>query len=474
MSSERGATSRDDRPVDPRAIIAVTVLAAFTANVDLSIVNLALPVVGRAFEVGQSDLAWTVNAYVLPYAVSILAVGRLADRVGHRRVLAVGALLFLLGSLVAAAAPTYLFLLVGRAIQGLGGSALLTIGLAIISVNFTGPARGRALGLYFAAGASAAVVGPLIGGWLATAAGWRAIFWSQVPLALLVVLAALALLPVAGGGKRRSLDAPGLLLGSVVLFAVNGALLEAAAWGWTSPAIVGLWIAAVAALVAFGARERAAAEPAVHLSVFRSRMFVASALVGGAAWFGILSGSVQLAIYLQALRGLDASEAALVFLPWPLVAAFLFPRSGAIVARIGPERVMIGSLVIAAAAAVMMVGFGRSTPLPVVSAVAALGGVPIALGVTASTICALAEFSAADAGIAAAVFNSLRQVGSSLGVAIPAAVFDAVAGRGNVASDAGSSAAFLSRAVVFFVCLVLVVAILPRAATRRSPAQSPA
>ena len=105
---------------------------------------------------------------------------------------------------------------------------------------------------------------------------------------------------------------------------------------------------------------------------------------------------------------------------------------------------------------------------------AALGGVPIALGVTASTICALAEFSAADAGIAAAVFNSLRQVGSSLGVAIPAAVFDAVAGKGNVASDAGSSAAFLSRAVVFFVCLVLVVAILPRAAARRSPAASPA
>lgn len=467
-----GAEAADGpgRPVDPRAIILVAVLAAFTANVDLSIVNLALPVVGRAFDVGQSGLAWTVNAYVLPYAVSILAVGRLADGFGHRRVLAIGALLFLAGSLVAATAPAYPVLLAGRAIQGLGGSALLTIGLAIISANFEGPARGRALGLYFAAGASAAVVGPLIGGWLATIAGWPAIFWSQVPLAGLVAIAALVLLPAARPGTRRPLDAPGLALGSIVLFAVNGALLEADAWGWTSPAIVGLWVAAAAALVAFVARERGAAEPAVRLAVFRSRVFVASALVGAAAWFGILSGSVQLAIYLQTIRGLDATGAALVLLPWPLVAGLLFPRSSAIVVRLGSERVMIGSLVIAALAAALMIGFGPSTALPVVSLVAALGGVPIALGVTASTIRALAEFAAAEAGVASAVFNSLRQVGSSLGVAIPAAVFDAtVAGRtGAAASEAGSSAAFASRAVVFAVCLVLVVAILPRAAARSS------
>jgi EmrB/QacA subfamily drug resistance transporter len=475
--SER-AVGPHDRPVDPRAIVFVAVLAAFTANVDLSIVNLALPVIGRAFDVGQSELAWTVNAYVLPYAVSILAVGRLADGFGHRRVLAIGAMLFLAGSLIAAAAPGYPVLLAGRAVQGLGGSALLTIGMAIISANFSGPERGRALGLYFAAGASAAVVGPLLGGWLASIAGWQAIFWSQVPLAALVALTAVVLLPATSPGARRSLDVPGLVLGSVVLLAINGALLQADGWGWTSPAILGLWIAAVAALVAFVARERGAAEPAVRLSVFRSRVFVASALVGAAAWFGILSGSVQLAIYLQTLRGLDATGAALVLLPWPLVAGLLFPRSGAIVARLGTERVMIGSLMIAAVAAALMIGFGRTTPLPMVSLVAALGGVPIALGVTASTIRALAEFAAAEAGIASAVFNSLRQVGSSLGVAIPAAVFDAAAaggaGASAAAAEAGSSAAFASRAIVFVICLVLVAMILPRAAARASPVVAPA
>jgi Na+/melibiose symporter-like transporter len=183
--------------------------------------------------------------------------------------------------------------------------------------------------------------------------------------------------------------------------------------------------------------------------------------VGGAAWFGILSGSVQLAIYLQSVRGLDAIGAAVVLTPWPLVAGLLFPRSGAIVARIGPERVMIGSLALAAGAAAAMVGFDRSTPLAVVSLVAAVGGVPIALGVTASTVCALAEFPPEEAGIASGVFNSLRQVGSSLGVAIPAAVFDlALAGPPGADPLAGSVGAFASRAVVFLAVLGLVALLL--------------
>jgi EmrB/QacA subfamily drug resistance transporter len=462
--------------VNLRGIVLVAALAAFTANVDLSIVNLALPLVGKAFGVGQSELAWTVNAYVLPYAVSILAWGRIGDRVGHRTAMIVGAGLFLVGSLISAASPTYPVLLVGRAVQGVGGGALLTIGLAVISSQFVGAERGRALGVYFAAGAMAAVIGPLVGGWLATVAGWQAIFWTQVPLAALVVVLAAFLLPRPGSWTDRSFDLPGLALASVFLFAINAALLQADSWGWTSLGIVGLWLLAGVALVAFVARERTAAEPAVRLSVFRSRVFVASAIVGGAAWFGILSGSVQLAIYLQTIRGLSPTEAALVILPWPLVAGLLFPRSAAIVARLGPERVMIGSLAIAAVVAALMVGFGPTTPLVAVSILAAAGGVPIALGVTASTLKALAEFPPAEAGVASGVFNSLRQVGSSLGVAIPAALFDAAAagGTGEAALEAGSTAAFASRAVVFTICLVLVVMILPRAARRTAPAAAPA
>ena len=219
---------------------------------------------------------------------------------------------------------------------------------------------------------------------------------------------------------------------------------------------------AIVALVLFVWRERATPEPAIHLEVFRSRAFVASTLVGGAAWFGILSGSVQLAVYLQDVRGLSPTEAAIVLLPWPLLAAFLFPRAASIVSRIGAARVMVWSLGFALVAALLMATFDAATPLVVVSAVAALGGVPIALGVVASTGTALSEFQPQDAGIAAGVFNSLRQVGSALGVAIPAAAFDLALAPGATDVMPGSHAAFVSRAVVFAITLAAVWLLLRR------------
>ena len=440
----------------------VAVLAAFTANIDLSIVNLALPVVGEAFGVGQSTLAWTVSAYVLPFAVSILAVGRLGDRYGHRPVLTAGGLIFAAGALASALAPSYGVLLAGRVAQGIGGAALLTIGLAAISATFQGAERGRALGLYFAAGAIAAVVGPLVGGLLTTLVGWPGIFWAQVPLALIVAVAAWTVMPRGSAGRHRPLDLPGLALGSLVLLGINGALLQADVWGWTSAPVIGGFVLAIVAVVAFVWRERSTPEPAVHLEVFRSRAFVASTLVGAAAWFGLLSGSVQLAVYLQEVRGLSPTEAALVLLPWPLLAAILFPRAAAIVARIGAPTVMVWSLAFALLAALLMATFDASTPFVVVSAVAALGGVPIALGVVASTVTALSGFRAEDAGIAAGVFNSLRQVGSALGVAIPAAAFDLALAPGATDLMPGSHAAFVSRAVVFAIALAAVWLLLRR------------
>jgi len=458
-----GPAPTEGAPRGPAAIVILAALASFTANVDLSIVNLALPVIGRAFETTQTELAWTVNAYVLPYAVSILAVGRLADGFGHRAVIVGGALLFAAGSVASALAPGYGILLAGRVLQGLGGSALLTVGLAMISATFSGAERGRALGIYFAAGASAAVVGPIVGGLLTSVGGWPAIFWSQIPLAVAVAVVARRALPAPSDGRSRGLDLPGLAWAGLALLGVNAALLQSPSWGATSPAVLLAWVVAVAALAAFVRRERGAPEPAVRLAVFRSRIYVASVLVGGAVWFGILSASIQLAIYLQSVRGLDATGAALVLTPWPLAAALVFPRASRIVERIGPERTMIGSLVVTIVAAGLMVPFDGGTPFPLVSVVAMLGGVPLALGVTASTVCALAEFPPHEAGVASGVFNSLRQVGSSLGVAVPAVAFDvALAGSADGGLLAGSTAAFASRAAVFVVILGLVAVIMPR------------
>ena len=438
-----------------RGVLWLACIAGFTANFDLQLVNLALPQLGLAFGVDQSTLAWAVAAYVLPYAIAILAVGRLVDRYGGRRVLSIGATMFAVGSLAAALAPVYWVLLVGRVLQGLGGAAMMTTALAVISATFPAAARPRAFGIFFAAGAAAAVVAPLAGAALVATLGWRGMFATQVPLALTVLGGALAVLESDRSGERRSLDVPGLVFATLALGAVNIGLLQANDWGWTSPVIIATWFLAGIALVLFVIRERRTAEPAVRLAVFKSRMFVASVLVGAAAWFGILSGTIQLAVYLQTVRGLTTTDTALVLLPWPLIAALVFPRSGVIVSRIGPERVMVGSVAFAAAAGAAMILFDLSTPLVIVSIVAAVGGVPIAFGVTASTSRALSEFPATEAGTASGVFNGLRQVGSSLGVAIPAAAFD-LAGGGMM----GSTAAFTARAVVFTIVLLSVAVIL--------------
>jgi DHA2 family methylenomycin A resistance protein-like MFS transporter len=446
-------------------VLATASLAGSTAILDASIVNLALPAIGRAFNTSASQLAWTVNAYVLPFAVSILAVGRLGDGFGRRPVLAIGAALFALASAGAAVAPSYALLLLMRALQGLGGSALLTISLAVVSAGVEPERRPRALGIYFAAGATAGAAGPILGGALTSAFGWPGMFAAQVPLALAVLVATLMTIGSAPQGRRSSLDLPGLGLGTLVLLALNVALLQANHWGWTSTPIVAAWLAAALALVLFVLRERSAAQPAVRLAVFGNRRFVASSLVGAAAWFAVFSGTIQLAVYLQAGRHLDPFAASLVIVPWPLAALVVFLRSGAVVARFGSERTMVVALIAAAASAMVMPSFDAVTPLWFVAAVAAAGGAAIALSVTASTTCAVAEFPPAQAGVASGIFNSLRQVGSALGVAIPAAAYDAVT-RGSLAGAGalrGSAWALGTRAGALVIILVLVVAILPRA-----------
>ena len=227
-----------------QGVLWVACIAGFTANFDLQLVNLALPQLGLAFGVNQSTLAWAVAAYVLPYAIAILAVGRLVDRYGARRVLSIGATLFAVGSLAAALAPVYGVLLVGRVFQGLGGAAMMTTALAVISATFPDAARPRAFGIFFAAGAVAAVVAPLAGAALVATLGWRGMFATQVPLGLMVLGGALAVVRGGRSGQGRALDLPGLVFATLALGAVNIGLLQANEWAWTSPAIIATWLVA--------------------------------------------------------------------------------------------------------------------------------------------------------------------------------------------------------------------------------------
>jgi EmrB/QacA subfamily drug resistance transporter len=449
-------------------LLALTWLAAFTSQLDSGIVNLALPRVAEAFAVDLSSAAWLVTAYILPFAVSILAAGRLADRLGQRRVIAAGVLLFGLGSLIAGLAPTFVILLAGRAVQGVGAAGLLTVALAMVSSTYAPEERPRALGLFFSGGALGGVVGPIVGGVLADLAGWRAIFVTQLPLALLL-LVLIIMLVSERRGPARSLDVPGLVLATVGLFGINVALLQGDEWGWTSPPILVAWALTLVALPAFVARERRAAEPAVRLSVFRSRAFVAASLAGAAAWFSIISVTILLALYLQGGRGLSATEAGLVIAPYPLAAFLAFPHAGRVARAFGIERVMVAGLILLAISGAAMIAFDAATPLPLVSAVGILGGVSTALVIVTSAAEAIAEFAPAEAGVASGIFNSLRQIGAAVGVAIPAAVFDIATGgvMSGPTAVSGGAAAFAVRALLLALVALLVAGLsLPQPAAQ--------
>jgi len=446
--------------LDP--ILAVCWLCAFTPILDTNIVNLAIPRIGMAFGTSASELAWVVTAYVIPFAVSILAIGRLGDSLGRRRVLAAGALLFGLASLLCAVAPSYPVLIAARALQGLGGSTLITTGLGVVSATYTGPARARAIGVFFSGGFFAGVVGPVLGGVLTSLFTWRGMFAVQIPLALVVLVVAPRLLRDQER-RRRALDVPGLVAGTVMLLGVNIGLLEAHSWGWTSPAIAGAWITAVVALVLFIVREQRAAAPAVDLRVFRNRSFVAHSLAGAAMWWSLVSLGIELSIYLQNGRGLDPTQAAIVLTPWPLLGFFVVPRVGQIVARIGHRTTLLAGLVGSALGAMALVTLDGGSPYALIAAIEVPIGVVMSLVLVTSAAGAVAEFSPQDAGIAAAIFNSVRQIGTSLGVAIPAAVYDTITGGSLQGADVVSGTRWaMAVTAVMLTAVTIVVAGLVR------------
>jgi EmrB/QacA subfamily drug resistance transporter len=408
-------------------VLALSWLAAFTPILDLDIVTTALPRIGSHFGAGASDLAWVVNAYIITFAISILAVGRIGDTIGRRRVLAGGSALFALATAGAALAPDLPVLLTMRALQGVGGSAMLTTSLAVVSASFDGPVRARALGVYFSGGALGGVLGPVVGGMLVAAFGWRMMFAIQIPLAVAVAMLAVAVLHETPR-RARSLDLPALVLGTIALLGINVALLRADAWGWLSAQSAVAWGVAIAASIGFLARERVAREPAVRLSTFRNRRFVAASVVGGAAWFSILAISVQVPIYLQQGRGFDPAETGWLLLALGLAAFMAFPRVGTLVPRVGEGRLMLGGLGLTVAMLAMLAVLDGASPVWIIIPVGIVLGGAIAAAIVPSAATAVSEFPPEEAGTASGVFNSVRQLGASLGVAVPAAAYDLASG----------------------------------------------
>jgi EmrB/QacA subfamily drug resistance transporter len=345
------ARNQDDggRVGHPRLVIATTILASSLAFIDGSVVNVGLPTIGASLGADAVGLQWVVNAYLLPLSALLLLGGAAGDRFGSRRLLMIGVGMFGAASIACALAPSLAWLLAARFVQGVSAAILMPSSLAILGQSFSGEAKGRAIGIWAAAGTAGAAIGPVLGGWLIDAGSWRAIFLINVPLAAAAV--ALAYFYVSADSKDGSdpLDVTGAVLATAGLGLATWALTEGSGRGWSISVLVAL-VAGGLLLLGFVLAERHRGDKAMMpLTLFASPSFVGLTVLTFLLYAALGGLFVLLPYVLIEAGGYAATQAGAALLPLPLVIALASPAAGALAGKIGPRWLLaIGPLIVAA------------------------------------------------------------------------------------------------------------------------------
>ncbi|MFD8235226.1 MFS transporter [Streptomyces sp. NPDC059696] len=397
-------------------VLLTTVLGSSMAMLDSTVVNVALPRIGRDLDANLSALQWTVNAYMVTLAGLILLGGALGDRFGRRRVFVVGVAWFAVASLLCGIAPNAGVLIAARALQGVGGALLTPGSLALIQASFHPDDRGRAVGLWSGFGGIGAAVGPFVGGWLVDGPGWRWVFLLNVPLALVCVPVALRHVPESGDGSAHGrFDVLGAALGALALALVTYALIEAGDGGW---AVAVSAVAGPAAAVAFVVVERRRPDPMMPPDIFASRQFTAVNLVTLCVYAALGGFFFLAALQLQVVVGYSALAAGTALLPTTALMLLLSARSGELADRIGPRiPLTVGPLLCAAGMLLMLrVGPGASYLTDVLPALLVLGLGMVTL-VAPLTATVLGSVSVVRAGLASGINNAAARAAGLMAVA---------------------------------------------------------
>ncbi|CAM5356676.1 Putative multidrug resistance protein MdtD [Streptomyces alboniger] len=433
-------------------ILLTTVLGSSMALLDSTVVNVALPRIGRDLDADLAALQWTVNAYTLTLASLILLGGSLGDRLGRRKVFVVGVVWFAAASLLCGIAPNAGVLVAARALQGVGGALLTPGSLALIQASFHPDDRGRAVGLWSGFGGVGAAVGPFVGGWLVDGPGWRWVFLLNVPLALLCAPIAVRHVPESTDSRTHGrFDVLGAVLGAAALALVTYALIEARSG---TLVVVVSAVAGLAAAVAFVYVEKRRPDPMMPLDIFASRQFTAVNLVTLCVYAAFGGFFFLAALQLQVAVGYSALGAGTALLPTTAMMLLLSARSGELAHRIGPRiPLTVGPLLCAAGMLLMLrVGPGASYVTDVLPALLVLGLGMVAL-VAPLTATVLGSVSTARAGLASGINNAAARAAGLIAVA----ALPLITGMGEEAyrSPKAFDAAF-GRSMV--VCAVVLVA----------------
>jgi EmrB/QacA subfamily drug resistance transporter len=333
----------------PGMVISTTILASSLAFIDGSVVNVGLPAIGASLGADAVALQWVVNAYLLPLSALLLLGGAAGDRFGSRRLLMIGTSLFGIASIACALAPSLIWLLAGRFVQGVSAAMLMPGSLAILGQSFSGEAKGRAIGIWAAAGTAGAAFGPVLGGWLIDVVSWRAVFLINVPLAAAAV--ALAYFYVRADAEEGSdpIDVTGAVLATAGLGLATWALTEGSGRGWSMSALAALVAGGVSLLGFVWAERRRGDQAMMPLTLFASPSFVGLTVLTFLLYAALGGFFVLLPYVLIEAGGYAARQAGAALLPLPLVIALASPAAGALAGKIGPRWLLvIGPLIVAA------------------------------------------------------------------------------------------------------------------------------
>ena len=400
-------------------ILTICCMSLFIVGIDATIVNLALPSIQKDMGADVAGLQWVIDAYTLVLASFLLLAGSTADRIGRRRIFQIGLVLFTLGSALCGVAPTLGWLIAFRVVQALGGSMLNPVAMSIITNTFTEPKeRARAIGVWGGVIGLSMALGPVLGGVLVGTAGWRSVFWVNIPIGVAALILTMRFVPESRAPRARRIDPVGQVLVVIVLATLIYAIIEGPKHGWTSPEILGLFAVTAVALIALLGYERRRTEPLIEVRFFRSAPFAGATVIAVTAFIALSGFLFVNTLYLQDARGYSPLVAGLCTLPMAAMVAIFAPISGRVVANRGPRRPLIVSGVLLTVAALGMSRFTADTPVPELLAWYAVFGLGFGVVNAPITNSAVSGMPRSQAGVAAAFASTSRQFGTSLGVAI--------------------------------------------------------
>jgi EmrB/QacA subfamily drug resistance transporter len=454
-------TARDRRWI---ALILLCV-AQFVVVLDASIVNVALPTIGRALHFSESNLPWVVNAYVLTFGGFLLLGGRMADLLGRRRIFMGGLVLFALASLAGGLATNAGQLIAARAVQGLGAAILSPAALSIVTTTFQdGAERNRALGIWGAVAGSGGAAGVLLGGALTDGLGWEWVLWVNVPIGLLAAAVAPTLLAESRStGERRHFDVAGALSVTAGLSLLVYALVDANNAGWGSARTIGLLAIAVALLATFVVVERRARAPLMPFGIFRLRTLTGANVVGLLVGASLFSMFFYISLYMQQVLGYSAIHAGLSYLPLAITIIVAAGIASQLVTKVGFKNVLATGMVLIAAALLWFSQISvHGSFLSDILGPSLLAAVGLGFAFVTTTIAAVSGVPEHESGLASGLINTTQQVGGALGLAILSAISISVIGHTTSPADLtdGFQSAFLAGAGFALIGLIATLTLI--------------